>query len=391
MEIDTDSYTSIHRKTYEVTIGIFFGISVLTLLARLTTRLTTQRRLALDDYFLIFALACLCVSAAMLFVNAEAYFLDNAIQHDVTLAYRLTPKELDMVINGTTPLKTFLCLAWTAIFCVKFSFLAFFYNLIDRVRGIRIWYWSVVVFTIVTWMFLVSEPFILCPYSGVDSLKCLDPSRSLLNVSLTGFITGLDCLTDIMIVSIPVIILRQSNLKFRQKMVLGIFLCLSLVMVAMAITRVSKVKNDIGTDVPWSLFWQFMEAAVAVFMASLTTFRTAFVKHNQSGQHAPPPLYSYKRLLRGRKNKSSENDFEDTEIGHLPQVPRPTMTGLGTFIRGYNRSHALHSMDDTLCGSESNRSIVVKKQFSVQSTHESEVSPPSTAYEEYEPRDTFRR
>lgn len=60
---------------------------------------------------------------------------------------------------------SFVVLAWTAIFCAKFSFLALFRLLIVAVTGrIKTYFWFVVGSTALTWVFVVVEPFILCPY-----------------------------------------------------------------------------------------------------------------------------------------------------------------------------------------------------------------------------------
>jgi hypothetical protein len=63
-------------------------------------------------------------------------------------------------------------------------------------------------------------------------------------------------------------------MRLRQKVAVGSFLFLSLVMIAMALVRVSKMPGVVAIDTPYEIFWQYMEASIAILMASLTAFRT---------------------------------------------------------------------------------------------------------------------
>lgn len=138
-----------------------------------------------------------------------------------------------------------------------------------------------------------------------------------------------------------------------QKLSLGAFLCLSLVMVCLAIIRVSKVHGVSGIDVIWEFFWQHMEATVAILMGSLTVFRSLFIHKNNSNNSprdraeaaGPRSQHSYRiRFLRRRK------DFLDLQSRDtLPKVPGATLTGLRTFIRGNNRD-TLSNTRGTLTG-----------------------------------------
>ncbi|KAK8116330.1 Integral membrane protein [Apiospora sp. TS-2023a] len=141
---------------------------------------------------------------------------------------------------------------------------------------------------------------------------------------MTGLVTGLDALSDVLIASIPIIVLHRAKIRTRQKISLGVFLCLNLVMVCLAITRASKINGAAGVDVPWEFFWQFMEASVAVLMGSLTVFRTLLT----SKTGAPDE----RRKLAGGPMAPCASCSRDG----LPEVPSATMTGLWTFIQRNN-------------------------------------------------------
>lgn len=118
-------------------------------------------------------------------------------------------------------------------------------------------------------------------------------------------------------------------------------------MAIIAIVRVSKMHGHVAIDIPYEMFWQHLEAAVAILMASLTAYRTFFIRYRERQRHderlRKGPSYTFRTWR--RKVMKKEILQED---GALPQIPRPTMTGLFTFIRHNNRTT---EMDQTEVGS----------------------------------------
>ncbi|VUC29378.1 unnamed protein product, partial [Clonostachys rosea] len=341
-----DSLTRIKKLSWKVSVGVLFGISMASALARAAIRLKMRQGLWLDDYLLFFAALLLIANVGFMYYICDEIYLATVVRADSTLIFQLPAAELThMIDHAVQENAATLILAWTATFFVKFSFLAFFKMLIRQVAGIKKYYWGIVIFTIFTWLFLICEPFILCPHFGIKSLTCFDQSQNLLYVSMTGLITGLDVLTDVLIVTIPIFILRRVKLRLRQKIALGAFLCLSLMMAIMAIIRVSGITGVAGVDIPWTFFWQFTEASVAVLMGSLTAFRTLLVGH--VGRNSEPKRswpYSRYRVYKWGGRKVSADD--ETQEG-LPEVPGATMTGLRTFIRRNNRDPGLATANMT--------------------------------------------
>ncbi|ORY70235.1 uncharacterized protein BCR38DRAFT_102793 [Pseudomassariella vexata] len=160
---------------------------------------------------------------------------------------------------------------------------------------------------------------------------------------MTGLVTGLDALSDILIATIPIIIIHRARLRTMQKISLGMFLCLNLVMVCLAITRVSKIHGAAGVDVPWEFFWQYIEAAVAVMMGSLTVVRSLFALRDERNRARvavarPRPLaQSFFNRVRLLHNNKEHVGLESHDNDALPEVPSATMMGLRTFIRRNNR------------------------------------------------------
>lgn len=195
------------------------------------------------------------------------------------------------------------------------------------------------------------------------AVKCLPESPHDLTLALTTLITLLDIITDFLgklpppaatqvililyaVISIPILVLRKTQIKLQQKMILGVFLCLSFVMVVCALTRISAYRLRGVIDLTWQIFWQHVEGSVALMMASVTTFRTAFVavgaKRNEKKEQIPS--YTLRQRLLAKIKKSVDPDG-------LPSVPGATLTGLRTFIHRNNRPEG----ETTVMGSESDR------------------------------------
>ena len=142
---------------------------------------------------------------------------------------------------------------------------------------------------------------------------------------------------DHSVIVIPVLLLWRVQIKLQQKLALGLSLCLSIIMIITAIVQISGIHAPTNTiDVTWEIFWQLMEACIAVIMVSLTAFRSLFVAH-ASGAKSPPHKPSVrKRVLNSRiavaMKRAAGNDGEVKE--RLPEVPRATLTGMRTFIWG---------------------------------------------------------
>lgn len=141
-------------------------------------------------------------------------------------------------------------------------------------------------------------------------------------------------LLEFTVIMIPVILLWNVKIKRSQKLLLGIFLCLSIFMIIIAIMRASGLLRSNRTiDVQWEVFFQHIEASVSVTTVSLTAFRSLLgVRALNSREKKERAWYSHRRILFLKKGrKTSESDFNGDQ---LPSIPSATLTGLPTFIRG---------------------------------------------------------
>ncbi|KAF2112886.1 hypothetical protein BDV96DRAFT_579311 [Lophiotrema nucula] len=356
-----ESAGQIHMHAFQVTLGVLTGFALLCFVARIAVRLRYQKSLRLDDAFLIVAAACLCAATGILYHICYFLYLHSA----ASLVPQILPYLLanfHELLRLQKRVYPFLALIWTTTFAVKGCFLAFMRPLVWHIsRAMNWYYWFVVVFCIVSWAFVVADPFIICPYFGLDGVKCfsstVDGKKTL---GLTVLVTVLDILSDLMVVSLPIIVLRGSQLSLPTKFGLSVFLCLSIFMAICAIARIAGFHYKGVEDDTWEFFWQHAEGAVAVMMASITAFRTLFVKPTDHEDITTPrsPVENlfyrffrrFQSLARAKPDEkpSSNPSAPSTSIFRLPKIPSPVFTGMRSFIRKNNRTEMSSASFGTL-------------------------------------------
>ena len=103
------------------------------------------------------------------------------------------------------------------------------------------------------------------------------------------------------------------------------------------------IHGNTGTtvDVQWNVFWQLIEASVAVTVVSLTAFRSLYgiktLQHQKDKNRNQAWLSSYKRNILNRRKQRKVDEFGDPiSEGHytLPSIPGGTLTGIRTMIGG---------------------------------------------------------
>lgn len=218
-------------------------------------------------------------------------------------------------------------------FAVKFSFLFFFRGLLRRVRGLMTW-WSCILGSMVPIsIYFISAPFIVCPYFNTEVLaKCSTPAAATKSNNIQRTSAFLDIFTDVLLISIPVALLWRVRISLRRKLVLGGVLCLSIfTMIVQVICIAGSDLPDGTVDAAWVNFWLQVEAAVAVMIVSLTSYRSLFVKDQSLNRQSPPERtrtrFSKERLW----NRSAKGEDLEHQVG-LPSVPNPVLTGVRTFI-----------------------------------------------------------
>ena len=169
--------------------------------------------------------------------------------------------------------------------------------------------------------------------------------------------------------ALPVCLLWKVNLQLRQKLFLGAFFCLNILMVITALIRATGLKAKISFDEPWVFLWMQLEASTAVLLISVTAFRSVFAP---GGLRKPKTLlkawYSFRARTFGKQNK---DDLNGDEMGmdRCPDLPLANLTGTHTDIQGGHfgaRPASGHDEFDDYSTYESSQRIKVSHTLSHQ-------------------------
>lgn len=189
------------------------------------------------------------------------------------------------------------------------------------------------------------------------AVHCSSLPASNRTLIVTIITTLFDTMGDILIISVPVVLLRRVRISLRQKFGVGITLCLSLLMIVIALVRICGMYlAPHKVDILWIEFWNQQQCNVAVTMFSMTAFRSFCVKaapqapNGQEGQQHrfsslwESDLQKLKSLIGNRSSAREHTDNcvpvvqqfickQHTEVAlHQPEIPRATLTGIRTAI-----------------------------------------------------------
>ncbi len=145
----------------QIWVGVLYGFAILAASMRTVLRIYFHRRLFLDDAFLFFACATLTAAIAILYIAIGPLYLVQELGNGGSSSQIHFYQVLHV---------THRALVWTAIFSVKFSFLCFFRQIVERVQSLMR-HWKIVGMTnIVACAFCVCFSFTACPHT--DSAAC---------------------------------------------------------------------------------------------------------------------------------------------------------------------------------------------------------------------------
>lgn len=139
------------------------------------------------------------------------------------------------------------------------------------------------------------------------------------------------------VVTIPILVLKKSQMKASDKLGVGVFLCLSVVMAVIAIIRISayRVRGQSGSlDVTWVFLWLYLQACIAIIMACLPAFRFLFIRRGsraldeekRNGSPSPANLPVRSQLQKPFRKGSVGwwSSWEEVGQNNLPKLPLAT-------------------------------------------------------------------
>ena len=194
-----------------------FPIAIFAAGIRLCIRLRSKGRLFLDDGFLIFACLTLIGASAVLQSQLDAIYLAEEVAARYAFGHSPGIVDIDRLVyryhlaqnlHGT--------LGWLTVFSVKFSFLTFFRQLVDKIPRLQLYWKSVVAINLIAFLYCLLYIAGECQRSGAaareykacifvyiyadgrPTVRCIDHRNSVTSSALVGTGIGVDILTDLL-------------------------------------------------------------------------------------------------------------------------------------------------------------------------------------------------
>ncbi|KAL8767327.1 MAG: hypothetical protein Q9209_006165 [Squamulea sp. 1 TL-2023] len=326
--METVHQTRIAELGFKVGIGLLLGIAVTLAIGRTYIRTFQTRKVSIDDGLFFLAVVALIAGTTSLYIEIPYLYIQQNVDPST---FQITPEFIDFLQRSLRLQASTCALLSLALFSVKLSFLTFFHGLLRRVRGLMIYWWCVFVFMVPVAIVFVCIIFIVCPYFDervLDTVKCSTPAAIAHQNKIVQAAAVLDIFTDLLLISIPVALLWRVRISLRRKLILLFVLSLSIFTIIVSIVRIAGAQLSNGSvDSAWVNFWLQVEAAVAVMIVSLTSYRSLFVKDKSTKKKSP----RYNNTTSYRKKLFSREKREAKGV-EMPTLPDPTLTGVRTVI-----------------------------------------------------------
>lgn len=141
------------------------GLSFLFLTFRIYAQVESFRRLFMDDFLVSFAWIVILSAAILWQVEGNVLYESYAVSAGTKPLTTTFLPRFNKFMRCLAPLEI---LFYSALWSVKFSFMAFFYRLISKVKHLRNWWFLVLFATISVYIASIGDIEYKCSFGGID-------------------------------------------------------------------------------------------------------------------------------------------------------------------------------------------------------------------------------
>ncbi|KAI4274742.1 MAG: hypothetical protein LQ337_003713 [Flavoplaca oasis] len=322
-----------------------FAVAIICCGLRCLARIRTFKKLLIDDYFVLLALSLVLASA----ITWQIFARDMYYVLGVSAGLEMPGEDFSQVAGDYFKATlAVIILFYSALWCIKISFLLFFRRLGNNVRGQRRIWWPVFGVTVATYFACIGSIQYQCLVSSFEylAMNCATPAATSFQQITLKLNCAWDVLTDCLIMLIPFSMLKGVQMRWHRKLALAGIFSLVVITMVFAIIRTALVGSDNRTqpDSSWLYLWSAIEASV---VACLATFRNLFSRESSRPQveKAAAPGSS-NMFLRGSRRRIKMSDILDS------LASKPDNSGSGyqeqsedaSDAQSDNHSHGIHSL-----------------------------------------------
>lgn len=256
----------VSKSGLTATIWSTFAVATIFLAVRLVLRWRHNNRFLADDYLIIFAWLCFIAQTTLQTWQLDAMwyvtYLDFGYIPDTDPAREYQAKEMARWQFPVT------ALFWTVLWSVKASVLVTFYKLVHPIWWLRRSLYAVAVFTFVSYV-VCWVVYVVTRESPHDTYVLETPTAEHKARASVIYATTVDMASDLMIAMLPMSILPSLHLSRGKKVGIGATFALGLLVVAVAIVRMTQAVCGMGVDHVGVALWSAVETATAIVVGSL--------------------------------------------------------------------------------------------------------------------------
>ncbi|KAK5166446.1 uncharacterized protein LTR77_007989 [Saxophila tyrrhenica] len=234
---------------------------------RCYARITDTHRLYADDYCMLAALFFLGTNAVLQTLQAESLY------YVVYASVGLRPME-GLLDEGNIYVRyqfAIIALFWTIVWSVKASFLVLYWRLFDGLKADRRILLGVAAFTVAAYIGCWFASVWTChpPSTYFDFGQCTKPIDVEGSVISISYSTAIDIFTDFLIMALPIRMIRNLQVNAKQKAGLAGIFSVGLIIIAVALVRLSQIVTHARADPVGLAVWGLVESSIAVVVGSL--------------------------------------------------------------------------------------------------------------------------
>ncbi|KAF2689535.1 hypothetical protein K458DRAFT_427676 [Lentithecium fluviatile CBS 122367] len=282
----------ISEHAFKVVVWVGVGLCAAVCSLRFGIRFVCFRRLFVEDYLMLAAMAVLIAIAAVIQVFLGDLYELLHVQNRMKAP---GPDFSDHMAAGLRGDAISIILLIVGLWFIKLNFLLFFYRIGYQIKSYLILWWVALVVVAgcgVVNLGLIPYDCMLGSISHI-SVDCATESR--VNHIYTVYIVSVvvDVLSDVIVICFPVLIVWKTRLNWRQKLVLSSVFLLVGFTIGVTIVRgsifggvyksVTQVDRQV-IDSSWMLFWWFIEYIVSFVIACLISFRSLWNSRDQTSR-----------------------------------------------------------------------------------------------------------
>ncbi|KAJ5827337.1 hypothetical protein N7447_004100 [Penicillium robsamsonii] len=316
------------ESVFLVVLWTLTGVSLIFVVFRIYAQVASFRRLFLDDFLVVFAWAIMLTAAVI-------WQVEGKVLYDL---YAISAGEKPFTLEFLPRYNTFMrfnapfeILFYSALWCVKFSFMTLFYRISAKVKSLRIWWFVVLFCTAGVYIASVADIEYKCSLGGLEYIitQCPQPRHVHYENRMFWANCAGDVITDLMILSIPFLVLWKTKISLRKKLILLSIFSATIFIMIVAIIRVAVgMTYDSQINIDWLCFWSFVEVDVAIIVSCVASLRQLFVtSQNQSSSARAAYHITTDPILKRSKEESNQalalsiGDVESPTSDNVPMSP----------------------------------------------------------------------